>query len=180
MRSKKIILSLLPIVICLSGCNQTDHLNRNGFLSCKYNITFACINTTYVMDMTAYPFPLKDSVDCITSFDKENTYADFYTEVINGVPRGYGSLNIAFTDSSTPGRHYDFDYYTWYDKCYGGDVVQTDETKIDCLGLQKYRMRYWWYRVELFLPEISDQRIIAEFHCTETHPEPADFDHVIY
>lgn len=173
---KRILFPLVVSILFTTSC-KADSKVRYIYLSAKYrlqNVGFS--ESAKIASEPPYFNQLTDLTPCDDVFDKDNCFVTFRVEIINKKPHGYGSLDLAFQDVSIEKKHYDFDYVVLYDKVYGGEPIQINNTKPDILGKQRVRGNYWWYRAEVFLPEIDNKRIITEFHVIEKYDEPGEFD----
>lgn len=172
---KKIFL-LLVASFALTSCHSSDAKSRYIYLAAKYRLQYAGFNETYKVSSNPPHFKDIKVEDCMSLFDKENCIVCYNVEVNNGIPHGFGYLDIKLKEPYSTSYHYDFDYRILYDKTYGGEIVNLNGTKPDIFGKQFCRRRYWFVRTEIFLPEVSNRRIVAEFIVTEELPEPTDFN----
>lgn len=178
---RKILKSfLLTFIFLLSSCSNKDYSRRTMFLSAKYKLSDAVFNETYQPTAApAYFSQITNSTNCKALFDLENSYVIYNVKIVDGKPIGYGSLNISFSDKSLIDKKCEyFEYICDYDRVYGGVLNQTDETKIDFVGIQSCRMHYYWTRMECHFSEIENgRRIIFEFIVCESYAEPTEFDY---
>ncbi|MCQ2975611.1 MAG: hypothetical protein MJ211_12490 [Bacteroidales bacterium] len=145
-------------------------------MAAKYKLAYAGFNDTY--QIASNPAHFKDIrvENCISLFDKDNCVVCYNVEVIDGIPHGFGYLDIKLNEPYSTSYHYDFDYRVLYDKTYGGEIVNLNDTKPAIFGKQVCRRRYWYVRAEMFLPDIDNRRIVAEFNVFEELPEPEEFN----
>ena len=167
-------------IISLSSCSK-DESHRYIFLSAKYRLTYAAINTTYeVSDNPPYFSHIKGSTNVIDKFDKNESFYIANVEVNNNKPTGYGSVIIKTLENSYSAE---FTYYCQYNGVYGGQVIQTNNSKPEFLGKQYCRGHMpgdTFIRTEAYIPEVSSSRLILEFSLVENFDEPVVFDHTIY
>lgn len=170
------IFPLLLVSALLSSCGSIDAKKRYIYLAAKYKLAYAGFNETY--HVGSFPAHFKDIKveNCISIFDKENSIVCYNVEVKNGVPHGFGYLDIKLNEPYSTSYHYDFDYRVLYDTNYGGEIVNLHNTKPAIFGKQYCRRRYWFVRTEIFLPEVNNRRIVAEFTAFEELEEPSDFN----
>lgn len=172
---KKIFLLLIASTV-LSSCGSIDAKHRYIYLAAKYKLKFAGYNDSYNVSTMPPYFKQIQVENCINLFDTENSIICYNVEVNNGVPHGFGYLDLKLNAPYNTNYHYDFDYRVLYDKTYGGEVVYLNNTGPEIIGKQYCRNRYWFVRMEMFLPEVNNKRIIAEFNVCEELPEPTEFN----
>lgn len=163
---KRILLLLVSLfsLSSLSGCNNDD-AHRYIYLACKFKLSQASINTTYVVsDSPAYYKQIPGNTDCISCFNRDESFYTLNTKIIDGKAVGYGSVCIKTTTNEYKA---DFNYNCIYNSVYGGQIVQTSDTQVSFLGKQIVRGRYQYVRMEAFLPDVSDKRLVIEFYCVE-------------
>lgn len=175
---KNKIINVIFLTLFLTSCG-VDQSSRSVFLSAKYKLTFAATISDYKLDMKPYFHTIPNQKDCISLFQKEESYFNFFTTIDNnGEPIGTGSYSITLNNFNKYTGN--FSYYGLYDGVYGGEVVFIDSSKPSFLSKCLFRVRYWWVRMEVFFPEISDSTIILEFQFLEQNLEPSEFDHKIW
>lgn len=178
---KRICLFLISLSSLLASCSNIDVYSKQLFLNAKFKLSFAAFNEDYnVTDRPAYFFQIPDCIDCIDLFNKEQCFATYQVKMQDGKPLGYGSFDIVFTDNSIKEIHETFNYICYYTDVYGGEINQTEDTKLNSFGIQYCRMKYWFVRMECWFPELSDKRILLEFSVIESYEDLPDFDRTLF
>lgn len=166
--------------LILSSCSSKDSSRRTIYLSAKFKLSNAAFNETYKPTSDPALFNrIPGNINCKTLFDIDNSFVIYNVKIVDGKPIGYGSLNISFSDKTILDKKCEyFEYVCNYDKVYGGVINQTEETKIDYIGVQSCRSHYHFTRMECRFPEIENgRRIILEFNVYETYDEPSEFNY---
>ena len=167
---------LLLVSLMLVSCD-TDVSSRNVYLAAKFKLKYAAVIPGYKIDITPYFYTLPNRTNYLSYFDINNSIFNIETKIdSNGNPYGVGSINIVFKDSTLTALYSSYNYYCSYDGVYGGNIIMDKNAKPSFLGDASYRMRYWWVRMEAWLPQVVDERLILEFQYYEMNDEPTEFD----
>lgn len=177
----KIKTLLLPLLLCSCG---NDSSERIVYLAAKYILTYAAVVPNYTLDMSPYftDFKYKEGyVDYISYFDRQNSIFNIETKIDNNKqPFGVGTINIVFNNPSISSLADSYSYYCAYDGVYGGSIIMSNESKPSYIGGIMFRSRVWWVRMEAWLPEITEERLILEFEFSKLNDEPEVFNHKIW
>ena len=178
---KRLYALLISLFLLLTSCSNIDVYSKQLFLNAKFRLTYAAFNEDYhVTDRPAYFFQIPNCTDCIGLFNKEQCFATYQVKMQDGRPCGYGSFDIVFTNDAIKEIHESFDYVCNYTDVYGGEIYQTEDTKLNAFGRQYCRMKYWFVRMECWFPELSDKRVLLEFSAVESYEDLPDFDRTLF
>lgn len=175
---KKAINFLFVIVslTALASCSKKSENFIHIFYNAKFKLSYAAFNSSYnVSSEPAYCKYIKDSTDCINLFDVDRSYCTYRTEIIENKPVGKGEIKICFKDSSLESFAWNFEYYSDYDKAYGGQLHVTS-AESNVIGTQHVRGKYWWTRMDCTFPQLENKRVILEFTTSEVFDDLEEFD----
>lgn len=166
------IVNVFPILSCSRKNENFIHIYYNA----QYSLTNAVFNDTYkVSSEPAYFNQIQNSTDCIELFDLNNCYCVYRTEIINKKPIGKAEIKIEFNDNSLEAYYAQFDYYSDYDRAYGGQVHVVGEAIAE-IGIQHVRGKYWWARMDCRLPQLDNKRVVLQFGKPVAYDDLPDFD----
>ena len=179
MKKKWLLLfNLVSLLIC---CSNKDIYVKQLFLNAKFKLAYAAFNDDYyVTDMPAYFFQIPGCVNCIDLFKKEECFATYQVKMEGEKPFGYGAFDIVFADSDVKEIHQPFNYVCYYTDVYGGEIKQKEDSRLDSFGRQYCRMKYWFVRMECWFPDLTEKRILLEFHVVETYEDLPVFIHTLF
>lgn len=168
------IFSLFPLLI---SCSAKSVSSKQLYLCCKYRLTNAAINISYKLDEEpAYFNQIKGITEITEFFDTSNSFCTYNTEFRDGKPFGFGNITIV-----AAGKEYNstFNYKCIYNKTYGGTIYHETVSGDDFLKNGICRGHYRTVRLEAYLPEISEKKLLFEFYVYEQLQEPDGFEHEI-
>lgn len=172
----KTILFVIASLFSIISCSKKSENYIRIFYNAQYDLTKAAYNDDYVVSLEpAYFNQIKDSTNCIELFDLKNCYCIYRTEVVNNKPIGKADIKISFKDNSLETFYAKFDYYSDYDRSYGGQIHVIGES-VNGIGIQCVRGKYWWSRMDCTLPQLDNKRVILEFGNPKAFDDLPDFD----
>lgn len=170
---------LIFSAVFLSSCDSTYTIRKN-YLSSKYVLSNAATTVDPISVDVAYFKGLKVKTNYLKKFDLQNSVFDFNVKVIDRKAVGYGSYKIVSADNSFDILQGEFIYDCNFSKVYGSEINFLNDTKPEYFGKLLYRTPNWWVRAEVFIPEITNEKIALEFAFKEANEIPNEFSHNLW
>ena len=176
------LFKVLPLffIFCLSSCKE-DVYTKRIYLASKYTLKYAAYIENYTPNIGVAYFkklPIKENY--INCFDLEKSIAEFNVKIIDGKPNGFANIKIFPKNNEFTPYDFDFDYNCNYSSIYGNDInyLNTDKKPIpEGLGVMVYRCPNWFIRFEMYIPELTNNKIIFEYQFIEDLGYPEEFTH---